>query len=1751
MLNKDNYVPWSSRIIRYARSRPNGKMIVDSIKNGPHVRRMITTLGEPDLSVPVPESFHEQTNEELTKNDIKRMDADDQAIQTILLGLLEDIYDAVDSCKTAKEIWECDEVNELKDERLAKTHDPLAFMAHSQNSYNFPTTHKDQSSSSTHSQQSFPINNKYNPQSSLNQNFMQPPMTSLEDINDPTVAMNAALILFAKAFQLSMNMSQDRQIQNLGGNGGNQFGQYARQVNGLVVVPGIANQNGTGNIVAARVRVLKMGNKRGIHLQVKEFDFMATAGDLDKIEEVNANCILMANLQHASTSGTQPNKAPIYDTDGSVENDNHVTFVALSMVQSGCTVETSSAPNEETRVFVPQTTKSKEKLFLSNVSNMVTVSKMISIPNEDLSDETTLSIARKFLNEVKSSLVTLQHVVKQKIPLEVHNWSSSAYKEVHKIMSLEIALIINQVDARVQNFEIQYLQEAAKFVRDFKSLAKEADESLDKQKYLELKIKRLIKASVGHDIMFIVQNGSADVPSEIRNELDHTKEKLELFIIKKEKEYTVLWNNWYTKCEECKFDKILYDKAYNDMQQKVERLQAQLRDLKGKSSDTPSALNTLDLLNQKLETKIVELEFQVVNYEREISHLKTTYKNLFDSIMSNWERAKLYNLIYENAKLRTWLFENTSESMNNTLGMSVTLRVDKPKLIAVTPYSKKLQASIPSHSIPQPREFNVVKHSNRHVTFKENVSSDTVNASSTGLVHTARTRRPQPKYNKRNDRVPSASKSSEVKKNFLGTVRFGNDHVAAILGYGDLIWGNITITRVYFVKGLCHNIFSVGQFCNADLEVAFRRNTCFIRDLDGVDLLKGNRSINLYTINLYDMASASPICLMARATPTKTKDDTPEVIKNFLKKIYVRLQAPVIIVRTDNETKFKNHALKEYLDNVGITHETSAAKTPQQNGVVEHRNHTLVEAARTMLIFSHASLFLWAEAIATADATVKKIALLLKTGVIEFGDSYEAPTTDAAIGSASEGTTTKKGRTIALTTEDMQKRKNDVKARTTLLLALFDEHQLRFKIEQDDLNQKFLTSLAPEWLMHTIVWRSRSDLDTMSLDDLYNHLKVYESEVQKKSESNSQNMAFISSAKNSSGKEDVNTASIPTVSTNVSPASVNIRAKKTGKKISIQGTDVAGFDKSKVECFNCHKMGHFARECMAPRSQDRGRRDNYRQWSKVKEQAPKVLMAIDEVGWDWSFIANEKEDHALVADEEAPTEFALMAKTSAESDVFDNSLCSKNCLSQVEETLMKEKEELESKLTGFKLATKDLDNLIGSHRSDKIKEGLGYSDVPPFLLNSSAFENRESTGGILSKPEIKFVRPVGSPTVIKTNKKETARKSTVKYAELYKKPSKKSTVRGNQRNRNNLKSQQLGKNFVIKEACYNCGGVDHLSYNYRKWVDHRRSWSKNNNTHKGMSPRPAIYRPYRPPMRPVRPNMNVAQPKRTSFHKLAHSYSKSPFQRTSAVRSQFRALRFPTVTRKFPTVNRKFPIVNRKFPTGNTKFSTADLGYWDSSLSRHMTCNISYLSDYEPFDGGYVSFGQGGCKITGKGTIKTCKLEFQNVYFVKDLKYNLFSVSQICDNKNSVMFTNSECIVLGRDFKLTDDTNVLLRTHRQDNMYSIDLNNIVPHKDLTCLVAKAFADKCMLWYRMLGHLNFNTMNKLVRHNLVRDLPTKCFENDHNCTACLKGKQHKASCKTKLVNSVTKPLHTFAYGLIWPYFYNLGKFEAKGDEGYFI
>ncbi|GJY96053.1 retrovirus-related pol polyprotein from transposon TNT 1-94 [Tanacetum coccineum] len=273
---------------------------------------------------------------------------------------------------------------------------------------------------------------------------------------------------------------------------------------------------------------------------------------------------------------------------------------------------------------------------------------------------------------------------------------------------------------------------------------------------------------------------------------------------------------------------------------------------------------------------------------------------------------------------------------------------------------------------------------------------------------------------------------------FLGTVKFGNDEIAKIMDYSDYQIRNVTISRVYYVKGLGHNLFSVGQLCDSDLKVAFRKHTCFVRNLEGVDLLTGSRGTNLYTLSIGDMMKSFPICLLSKASKTKSwlwhrrlshlnfgtinqlaKQGLVRGLRKLkFKKITCVLHArwkiarntlinqnlmtptnknsicciwifagqcvesikgkKYILVIVDGYSQFtwvkflrsKDEA-PNYYEDVGISHETSVARTLQQNGVVERRNRTLVEAARTMLIYAKAPLFIWAEAVAIACYTLE------------------------------------------------------------------------------------------------------------------------------------------------------------------------------------------------------------------------------------------------------------------------------------------------------------------------------------------------------------------------------------------------------------------------------------------------------------------------------------------------------------------------------------------------------------------------------------------------------------------------------------------------------------------------------------------------------------------------------------------------------------------------------------------------------------
>ncbi|GJW79979.1 putative ribonuclease H-like domain-containing protein [Tanacetum coccineum] len=183
----------------------------------------------------------------------------------------------------------------------------------------------------------------------------------------------------------------------------------------------------------------------------------------------------------------------------------------------------------------------------------------------------------------------------------------------------------------------------------------------------------------------------------------------------------------------------------------------------------------------------------------------------------------------------------------------------------------------------------------------------------------------------------------------------------------------------------------------------------------------------------------------------------------------------------------------------------------------------------------------------------------------------------------------------------------------------------------------------------------------------------------------------------------------------------------------------------------------------------------------------------------------------------------------------------------------------------------------------------------------------------------------------------------------------------------------------------------------------------------------------------------------------------------------------------------------------------------------------------------YLLYGLKGY-ITGKGRIRVGNLDFDSVSFVKELgHFNLFSISQICDKQHKVLFTESECLVVSPDFKMPDENQILLKVPRQHNMYSFDMKTPSLTKDYACLIAKATCDESKLWHRRLGHINFKNLNKLVKGNLVRGLPSKVFKNDHTCVACQKGKQHRASCKAKLERMITEPLHTLHMDLFGPTF----------------
>ncbi|GKB59798.1 retrovirus-related pol polyprotein from transposon TNT 1-94 [Tanacetum coccineum] len=449
-----------------------------------------------------------------------------------------------------------------------------------------------------------------------------------------------------------------------------------------------------------------------------------------------------------------------------------------------------------------------------------------------------------------------------------------------------------------------------------------------------------------------------------------------------------------------------------------------------------------------------------------VEHVKSKYP-LDQTLESAWRYAKLVQELLTN-------ISKTFPSINNADG----------KLVAVTPKNKDKSKptgrtfTIVGNACPLTRITTTTEVSLRKPTAIENETPKPV----VTLVYSRKPRKSKTNVPVSKSKVVQIvlwyldsgcskhmtgdrSQLTNFVNKFLGTVKFGNDHVEKILGYGDYQIGNVTISRVYFVEGFGHNLFSIGQFCDSNLEVAFRQHTCFIRNLEGVDLLTGSRGNNLYTLSLGDMMASSPIprhglvrglsklkfekdhlysaCAMGKIKKKphkpkskdtnqeklyllhmdlcglmrvasvngkkyilfivedysrftwvkclRSKDEAPDFIIKFLKMIQVRLKVPVWRIRTNNGTEFVNQTLREYYEKVDISHETSVARSPQQNSVIEKRNRTLIEAGRTMLIYAKAPLFLWAEAVATACYTQNRSIIRLRYGKTPYELLHDKP----------------------------------------------------------------------------------------------------------------------------------------------------------------------------------------------------------------------------------------------------------------------------------------------------------------------------------------------------------------------------------------------------------------------------------------------------------------------------------------------------------------------------------------------------------------------------------------------------------------------------------------------------------------------------------------------------------------------------------------------------------------------------------------
>ncbi|GKB09114.1 putative ribonuclease H-like domain-containing protein [Tanacetum coccineum] len=484
--------------------------------------------------------------------------------------------------------------------------------------------------------------------------------------------------------------------------------------------------------------------------------------------------------------------------------------------------------------------------------------------------------------------------------------------------------------------------------------------------------------------------------------------------------------------------------------------------------------------------------------------------------------------------------------------------------------------------------------------------------------------------------------------------------------------------------------------------------------------------------------------------------------------------------------------------------------------------------------------------------------------------------------------------------------------------------------------------------------------------------------------------------------------------------------QRTGKKIFINANDTAGYDKSKVECFNYHKMGHFARECRAPRNKEGQfkNQDNTRKQGNNKDTSSKAMLAIDGVGFEWSDLAAK---NSVV-----PPPHPLIYNRPKKLDLSYAGL--------------DEFKEPEFKRYGSEVSKKE-SNVVCDKKSDDSKENSDNSLVKEEV----------------SKYTSSFVESslnVDKETVFPVDKKVESVKP-----------------------KNHVKP--------VKKSI-------RVNYNYTTKRTHP-------NAQRNMVPRAVLMKTGLKTFNSAR-TVNTAHPKSTVFSAKPIPLNTAKAQAVNTARPQaVNTTRLNTIVVNVVRVNQENAVkASACWVWRPTKPDSASI-----TLKKH-----NYID------------ARGISKSILRNLIKV-KLHLGEEHMVVEFL--------MCDKKNHVLFTDTECLVLSPNFKLPDESQILLKIPRKDNMYSFDMKNIIPKEILTCLVAKATLDESMLWHMRLGYINFKNINKLVKDNLVKGLPTKHFENDQTCVACLKGKQHRTSCKSKVLNPITKPLFMLHMDLFGPTF----------------